>query len=158
VCTNNACQVDPSSLWDLVFLSGTAPLYDMNGDTWDAFGGLPDPYMEVDVDYGQADEVDGYTDFVDNTLTPDWDATSGRGIAVSGLTASLLLKTSYLQMWDSDAPTELPGYDDSMGRCSFSITQNMFDGQLLSFTCAPPANTAGVTWSVNFKLVPHVDA
>ncbi|MEO6951298.1 MAG: hypothetical protein ABI321_05740, partial [Polyangia bacterium] len=155
VCSNGACAVDPNSLWDFLVFTGEAPLYEnppTNDSTWDPFGGLPDPYMELDLSYGQADQSITYSPAVSNTITPNYMGAK----LVSGVKASLLFESSYLQMWDSDGFAVPAGADDDMGFCPFKLTQAMFDGNLRSSTCSPAyGNSVGVTWKINWKIVPH---
>ena len=39
--------MDPRSRWDLVIISADLNETSPSGEAWDAFGGLPDPYVEV---------------------------------------------------------------------------------------------------------------
>jgi hypothetical protein len=147
VCTSGACVVDPNSVWDFVATSGEVPLYDMNGSTWDSFGGLPDPYFELELAVGKPEYVTGYGDYVDNTITPDWTTKPKMGVVVANVKASVLLAgPTYVRVKDDDV-----GTDNSLGACTFTITQPMFNGVLWTMSCA----SAGVTWKVNYKIVPH---
>lgn len=157
VCNNGTCHVDPNSLWDFVVTTADVPLYNnppTNNSTWDSFGGLPDPYVELDLDYAGANQLIGTSDSVSNTITPDWSMTTGKGVVVSGVKASLLLQSNFLQVWDSDAPLT----PDDMGYCTFHINETNFGSGLWMFTCAPPNNShnPSVSWVVRFRIVPHV--
>jgi hypothetical protein len=42
-----------------------------------------------------------------------------------------------------------------MGYCAFQINETNFNGGLWMFTCAPPSNQQGVSWTLYFRIVPH---
>jgi hypothetical protein len=155
-CISNKCQVDPNSTWDFVVTSGTVPIY-MNPPTnttfWDSFGGAPDPYVEFDLSYGAATQQILNSDYVSDTYNPDWTGTSGKGILLTKVKASVLLApgNNYLQIWDDDF-----GSDNDMGWCAFTISETMFNGTLQTFDCNPSNGiTPGVHWTLKFKIVPH---
>jgi hypothetical protein len=156
-CQSGVCHVDPNSLWDFQVASGTVPERDKNNATWDSFGGLPDPLVELDLDYGGANQAILFSDYVSDTTTPDWSSTTymgkvyASGSSPMGIKASLMLQSSYLQVYDYD-PLDA---NDDMGFCSFTITEAMFNGSLQTFTCASASNSQSVTWTLKFRIVPH---
>ena len=44
-CSAGKCTLDPSALWRLTVTSGKVSTVTPAGDSWDAFGGAPDPYV-----------------------------------------------------------------------------------------------------------------
>jgi len=154
-CTNSVCHVDPSSLWDLVVETGTCASFNGNGDSWDAFGGLPDPYVKLTLCYSSPNMTPpsyGYTFNVSNSTQPDWASST----VLSGVTAYDLLNcVNAMAMKDSDViggPNA--AFDNDMGMCTFTITESLFSGVLLATQCTP-VNPSEPTWSVNWRLVPH---
>ena len=163
MCSNGACQVDPNSLWDFVVTSASVPGYSMAGSPWDSFS-YPDAYVELDIDYNGPNKTVLYSDYVNDTLTPDFSMTTNKGKVYpmggspTGLMASLLLQTTDLQVWDADGFAPGAPADDDMGFCHFNLFASEFNGGLWYFTCSPTssyANSQGVTWTVYFRLVPH---
>jgi hypothetical protein len=46
-CVANVCTFNPASQWDLIAQSGLVAERNSAGETWDALGGAPDPYVCV---------------------------------------------------------------------------------------------------------------
>lgn len=89
--TQRQCEVEPSSLWDLVIESAVVPQNKPNGDTWDAVGGLPDPFASITVG-GQ----DYATSTKDDTLRPVWNE------VVRGVRWDVLEAGVDVVLWDED--------------------------------------------------------
>jgi hypothetical protein len=153
-CNNGTCRVDPNSLWTLIVESGTVSSFDGDGNAWDSFGGLPDPYVQFQLCYNASTKTasaTGYTKNASNTLHPNWTSTK----VLTGVKAYDLLNcVNLLGMWDSDilgGPNLL--VDSNMGDCSISFTESMFGGTLQQITCTPTVPSEP-TWYVNLRLIP----
>jgi hypothetical protein len=144
-CVSGACRVDPSTHWDLDIVSGTVPVTDSNNQYWDAFHGNPDPYVKITLDFGGANTT-SMTPYIDNTTDPVWNNTT----AVNNVTAEILQKTTYIELFDYDPFSS----DQSMGLCTYTFANADFDGALHEITC-PGTGATGYSWKLRFKLLPH---
>jgi hypothetical protein len=127
LCDGGGCVVAPTSRWQVVVLSGTVPQFNDDGDPWDPFGGLPDPYVRVTAGGILEPEISGDTDSVSNTLTPYWN-----DIAVEDVPARSLFDYFNLAVFDADV-----GFDDLIGTCSFPLANDSswFDGSTIVVSC-----------------------
>jgi hypothetical protein len=136
-CLDAVCKVDPESRWDVLLVNAEVPPNNPNGGAWDPFGGLPDPYLEMNVG-----NIEGQSSHQNNTLTPSWNTGE---LIISDVTAELLfIGPVYMAMWDYD-PTS---FDDFMFDCVVNINDGMFAGNLIE-SCV--ASEHRIRW----KLVPH---
>jgi Ca2+-dependent lipid-binding protein len=67
ICVQNDCESAYSREWVITIEGGTVSERNSEGNTWDAFGGSPDPFVILDVDGEQCT-----TRSKENTLTPVW--------------------------------------------------------------------------------------
>jgi hypothetical protein len=109
----HACFTEPSSTWNIVAVSGDAPPKDKNGDSWDAFGGLPDPYLELSFNSA----------YTSKTVSDTFNATFneepiGKAVAI-GSFQSPAYDTAlnyFVSLWDDDAT-----FDDRMFYCLVTL-------------------------------------
>ena len=132
-CTLGTCDIDPTSTWSLVVLSGEVGATDGNGESWDGFNGLPDPYVTVVI----PNQTDASTDVVDDTLTPQWDIVLVTPVPAADLSSGLQFR--YL---DSDA-----AFDDEICTIDVTVRPNdvAFRGGIQDATC-PDAALGKITW------------
>lgn len=141
-CSLGQCVVDPNSRWDVQVVSATVPDRDVNNETWDSFGGLPDPYVRlVAADGGQT--WDEETSFQSDTLTPLWVETILLDVPARALQDML---TIYVRDSDTFA-------DNTMGACFTSLVQSDFNGQTFDVTC--PESNEYVRLTVRLRVFPH---
>ncbi len=121
-CTGNACLVDPASRWDVLLVSADVNLLDANGDPWDAWGGLPDPFVSFTA--GGANEPETTMDSAvqDNTISPLWDT-----VVLSDVSAAVLLDRFCYQVYDADIDS-----DDVITSLCFLLNDWDFDGSLMT--------------------------
>jgi hypothetical protein len=138
-CIDAVCTVDPESMWDVVLVNAEVPPTNPDGGSWDPFGGLPDPYLEMNVG-----DVEGKSSHQSNTITPSW----GTGeVVIENIPAQLLFYGPvYMGMWDYD-PT---WFDDFMFDCVVNVVDDMFSGDLVQ-------SCVGSDHVIRWKLVPHED-
>ncbi len=66
-CSVGRCALDPSALWRLTVTSGKISTKTPGGDSWDAFGGAPDPYVCLTIGSNRT-----CTSTVQDSFTPVW--------------------------------------------------------------------------------------
>lgn len=103
-CTNQACGIDPQSMWRVRPTSARVAATKIGGSSWDSFGGDPDPFVNVYCP-ATSSSVTASTSTVDNSYTPTW--TSGE----CTMTAAALMSAGFaFSVYDSDGV--LGGADD----------------------------------------------
>ena len=137
-CGAGTCSVDGSALFDFVAVGARVPALNQSGGSWDAFSGLPDPYLKA-----TSGAAAGQTSYASDTLTPVWNTTILIGLSVNALKADLKLEMS-----DSDT-----AFDDLVGGCAVKLTGAEFDGALHTVAC--PASATGVALSIDYRLRAH---
>ena len=105
--------------WDVIAVDGTVAITDENGDAWDSFNGLPDPYVRLEV-VGMS----GETDDDDGTSFPVWNQTVLTGVTSVQLEAGL-----EASVVDAD-----PGFDTTMATCN--IPAGPLYNDTTSWTCS----------------------
>lgn len=116
-CDSIDCVVNPNVQWSVTLLDGDIAPLNPDGDAWDAFGGAPDPYLEVvELDFTSAN--------VANTLSPAWNET----ISTAELTTDLWQDLTFI-MRDSDSIV-----DDLIGECTVQLPDEAF-GALHEVEC-----------------------
>jgi hypothetical protein len=145
-CAAGSCVVDPSSSWDVVVVAATIPALDCTGASWDVFGGLPDPFVTVDVSDGTT-QLEGATITIDDTLDPVYGQTVLTGVPAALLTTSLQLRAD-----DYDSLSA----NDFIGGCAAPTDGSLFDGAVHSLTCpdACSAATPSAPVAFRYQLVP----
>jgi Ca2+-dependent lipid-binding protein len=111
------------------------PALNQSGGSWDAFSGLPDPYLKA-----TSGAAAGATAYISDTLTPVWNTVVLGGLSANALKADLTIEAS-----DSDSV-----FDDLIGGCPVPLSGTEFDGALHTVTC--PATATGVMFSVDYRL------
>lgn len=145
-CTGGACIVDPESRWNLVLVNGEIPATTYNDESWDGFGGAPDPYLDLTLTLADDSQIHYVTAFVDDTLVPAWNET-----VLTSQPASVLLAEQgsefTLDLYDDDV-----SYDDLIGSCFMTGFSNDAFGAIVTVTC--PANPATMNsgWLLRFRL------
>lgn len=133
-CGDSGCEPDPMALWDVTVLDGTIALTDANGDAWDSFNGLPDPYVTMEV-VGD----DGETEVIDNSIFPVWNETILVGVNSTQLEGGL-----EISVLDSDA-----AFDDTIATC---VASNIFYNATVEATCSNEDDFE--LWSISFSVLP----
>lgn len=123
VCEQASCEIDPESRWDVVALDAEVPSVNADGNAWDPFGGLPDPFARM----LDADDAElAKTGTRSNTPTPVW----GQVIAADVRAGDLASFVFEVLDADTDA-------DDTFGRCSLGavLSYDDFDGTVQVLSC-----------------------
>ncbi len=134
-CEATGCAPDPMALWDVVVVDGEVAIADMDGDAWDSFNGLPDPYVTIEV-VGAS----GETEVIDDSLFPSWDET-----VLSGVTSTQLQQGGEIAVVDSDI-----GFDSTMASCNFAISDQEF-GTTFDAECSTEDYVA---WTLTLSILP----
>jgi hypothetical protein len=134
-CSGGACTLDANVLFDFVAVGARVPATNQTGGSWDAFSGLPDPFLKA-----TSGAATGETPNVSNTLAPLWNK-----VVLSGLSAATLKASLNIELRDSDVAA-----DDHMGGCAVPLNDAAFDGALHSVACPKVAD--GVALSVDYRL------
>jgi hypothetical protein len=141
-CEFGNCVVDANSRWDVEIVSAAVPDKNANGDDWDSFGGLPDPFVRFKTeDSGMT--WDETTETKDDTTYPFYFET-----IVTDVPARALMDRWDIWVEDSDtfgSPV--------MGSCYGDFVQADFDGSTFPVTC--PAHGDQVEVTVRLRLLPH---
>lgn len=90
-CSSGECKLDPSSLWSITVTSGKVSERDPASESWDSFGGAPDPYVCFTINGSRI-----CTSARQDTLMPFWNESMG------AYTATALLSGVDVEMWDED--------------------------------------------------------
>ena len=130
-CDGFDCTPSPTTQWQVVLLEGEIVATQPGGGTWDAFGGAPDPYLDIE-------ELMFESMFVDNTNEPVWNETITTAILTTELQETLTFR-----MRDSDVLL-----DQVVGVCEVNIPDSAFGGPH-EVTCEVDGNFA---WSVLLSI------
>ncbi|MEQ8460183.1 MAG: hypothetical protein RLO52_34120 [Sandaracinaceae bacterium] len=137
-CSGGACVVDPVSRWNVVIERVEVNQYDLAGENWDVFGGLPDPFVEVRV--GSETAIPTRTRSAADTFTANLNT-----VAASNVRADALM--AHLSFWVYDEDTSA---HDRVGACGGMVTEPIFGGMTQTSNCARDvsAGQAGfvLTW------------
>ena len=135
--------------WDFVVLSGTVPGTTRDGASWDAFGGLPDPYVCVSI-FSAPDDC---AVWANNTSTPVWNAKVWTNVT------SDEIGFQHWELWDDDGIG-----DDVMGGCHAEFEtegwtlEQLYSGNVMTFTCTqakgyvPDSPDWHGEWTVRFQI------
>jgi len=137
VCEASGCVPDPMAVWDLIIHEGTVALTDEDGDAWDAFNGLPDPYVRVEV-VGMS----GETSVVQDNTFPEWNEA-----VLEGITTVQLQGEVEFSVRDSDI-----ALDGTIGTCVVTVEDEMFNATFQS-TCSN-SESGFEFWTVSYSIVP----
>ncbi len=117
-CGDSGCEADPMAEWDVIAVDGMVAVVDENGDAWDSFNGLPDPYVTLEV-VGMS----GESAFDSDTEFPVWNETVLTAVTSTQLEAGL-----EASVVDSDL-----GFDTTMATCD--IPADMLYNATTSWSC-----------------------
>jgi hypothetical protein len=152
ICVDGECRLDPASRWDVVIVNAEVPERDQNGNAWDPFGGLPDPYVVMTAGLGTSDERTDRTPHVNNTTFADFD----NHVVLEDVRADLLTGAGrVLFVWmDRDCCSS----DDQMSlEKPVRVPEEFFDGTLIRYTQVDEyegAVNSPLTLIVRFRLLP----
>ena len=150
-CQQQECFVDPESTWDLYVDQAQVALVDNNGDYWDAFNGLPDPFVVVMTGTG-ADAMSAQTAYQSDTTSPAWGVDMGGQLLLNGLRAAVYQQKGVtFTFYDQDDLTR----NDFMGSCTFLISDYDFSAPSLERVCGVDKATMNSGFVIDFHLVPH---
>lgn len=110
-CNGLDCTLNPLTQWQVVLLDGEVTNMQPGGGTWDAFGGAPDPYLDIA-------ELEFESSVVDNTVDPVWFET-----VTTGTLAADLMDPLTFRMRDSDVLV-----DQVIGTCTIELPEDAFGG------------------------------
>jgi len=131
--------VDETSRWDVIAIDGTVPEHDAAGETWDLWGGLPDPFVRMTVSDDPEDITDRCPAIADTT-SPSWLAPVLSDVPARALTGGIV--TTVL---DEDLDPH-----DPMGTCTIEVTEDRFSEAPFEVNCAD-----GMGWTINVRIRPH---
>lgn len=137
-CTAGKCTLSGTATFDFQAVSATLPAKKLNGSDWDAFGGLPDPFVKA-----TSGSIIGASQSRPDTLAPVWNATLLTSLPANGLKSSLRVDVS-----DSDVT-----FDDVVGGCAITLNGSEFDGALHTVSC--PATATSVAFTLSYRLNAH---
>ena len=118
-CGATGCEPDPMAMWDITVVDGIVPLTDADGDAWDSFNGLPEPYVVLTV-VGAS----GETAYIDDELFPEWNE-----VVLSGVNSVQLEGGLEVAVMDSDL-----GFDTTIGECLLLPNADFYNGETV-WTC-----------------------
>lgn len=143
LCSSGTCRTDPASRWNVIIEWLRVPMHDTNGDAWDAFGGLPDPFVRVYV--GSESNFVGATSAASDTL----EATFNARVATNQRADALRTYLSF-EVMDEDVSSH-----DFIGHCYVPVDDSAFAGSSLTHDCPriPSEGQAGFT--IRWRLERH---
>ena len=144
LCNAGVCTLDPASRWDVVVVDVTVPTTDVEGVAWDAFGGAPDPFVEVRAGSESAPSV-RTSHFMDIFSATFNEVTAAN---VRADTVKTLLR---FDVWDLDTSLH-----DWIGACQYAnLPDEAFDGAAETLTCPANAATGNSGFTLHFRIQRH---
>jgi len=141
ICESGMCALDPAATWNIIAVSGLVPVRDPDGDTWDSFGGLPDPLVEITIGATGAEQTGSTTD-QPNTTEPAWNEQ-----ILSGVTSQDIIDGTTLTVFDVD-----PIGRAHIGACELTYTSADFPS-VERWTCSPnPTGPGYAGWEVTLRI------
>ncbi len=122
------------ALWDITALDGTVALTDPDGDAWDSFNGLPEPYVAMEV-VGSS----GETEAIDDTVFPVWNE-----VVLVGVNSVQLEGGLEVSVYDSDL-----ALDDLIGTC---VVDEISYNAEVTWTCSTEEDYE--LWTVTATITP----
>lgn len=123
LCSSGSCSIDPASRWNVIVESVHVNAQTAAGDAWDAFGGAPDPLVNVYI-AAEGAYVGSTTSVADT-----FDATFNQRIA-TGQRAGALEAFLSFEVLDEDTTS-----NDFIGHCSITVGDDAFDAGTLEVDC-----------------------
>ncbi len=142
LCQGNTCALDPRSRWDVLLLSAVVSATNANGDAWDAFGGNPDPYIQMTTTDGVT-SAEARSTTLNDTTSPSWFENVLTNVVAEALLGSLIFR-----VFDDDTFS-----DTAMASCSTRLEESFFDGGTLTITC--PASGDLTQATIRFQVHRH---
>jgi hypothetical protein len=106
---------------------------------WDALGGAPDLFAVVQTDQ-DGTQYQGTTAVINDTLQATWNT-----VVIDGIPTFVLLNRGLgVTLYDDD-----PLSDDTIGSCGFAVSEDAFDGGLVS-----ACNTFG-KFEFRYRILPR---
>lgn len=140
-CASGACVVDPASRWNVVIERVEVNQFDQAGEHWDAFGGLPDPFVQTRVGSESATPTRSRT--ADDTFTANLNT-----VGASDVRADALMAHLSFWVWDEDTSAH-----DRVGACGGMVSEPVFGGATQTWNC-PRDVSAG---QAGFVLTWHLE-
>jgi Ca2+-dependent lipid-binding protein len=122
-------------MFEFIAVGASLPPTKLNGNAWDAFGGLPDPIVSVLSSAGY-----GTSTYRSDTLKPVWNET-----LIKNQTAAALKSEMTVTVTDSDS-----AFDDPVGSCKLTLKDADFDGAIHTLSC--PKTTESVAFTFDYKV------
>jgi hypothetical protein len=136
LCSGGGCVIDPASRWNVIVQSVEVNATDAAGEAWDAFGGAPDPFVEVYA--GNRDNYVGGTSAGSDVFSFTYDQRVATDLRADALQAYLAFA-----VWDQDTADH-----DRVGACKYEpLGEGPFDEATVTLECArvPADGQAGFT-------------
>jgi len=144
LCTNQVCDVNEASRWDLIIVDASLPIHNLSNENWDP-GGLPDAHVTVMIQTetpGTFFTRDTVT--VNDSIAPKWNQ-----VLFSNVTARQLEVISF-KMMDTDGNA-----DDKIGFCAATLGFSEFDTQTNSVTCPRSSASGNSEFTMRYQVRPH---
>ena len=137
---SRTCEVDPTSLWDIVAVDAQLPPLDPDGATWDLYIGTPpDGFVTIFTYISGTKHLEEDSPVIDDNFNPVWNA-----VVIAGVLAGEIIDGGLgFALYDYDPTT----FNDLIGSCSGFVPDGDFDGQ--------PHPACGGLIPMRYKLVPH---
>lgn len=119
-CNGGQCSFDSSVRFDIEVLGAEISGTDQNGSAWDAFGGAPDPIVEL-----ACGGDSGGVAVQNDTYFPSWN-----DVVLQGVEARDLINGLSVEVTDDDAQ-----FDESISSCRYSVSESELIGGDFSVQC-----------------------
>lgn len=134
VCQGSTCVLDPTGRWVIRVTTGTVAMRKSSGDTWDVFGGAPDPKVCLTLSGSRT-----CTPVVDDSFAPTWNTD------FPAVTATALQVGIPVEYIDYDGASS----DDPICTGNVPVTTTSFSQGSWTLSCS------GALGQVNARLTPQ---
>lgn len=141
LCRSGACVLDPASRWDVRVLDLTVQTLDAAGESWDVFGGAPDPFVQVSAGSNVARTA---------TRSDVFTATYNQTV-LSNLRADALAPMLRFDVFDEDVSE-----NDFVGACVYtSLPDTVFGGPVQTLDCGRDVAIGNAGFTLRWQIVRH---
>ena len=133
VCQGSTCVLDPTGRWVIRVTTGTVAMRKSSGDTWDAFGGAPDPKVCLTLSGSRT-----CTPAIPDSFAPTWNTD------YPAVTATALQVGIPVEYIDEDLSS-----DDPICTGNVPVTTTSFSQGSWTLSCS------GALGQVNARLTPQ---
>lgn len=148
-CSQQGCVVRSDSRWDVQAYSVQIPDKNGNGEAWDPFGGLPDPYVQIKAFEGN-ETFTGESESRQDVFFPIW-----KEVVLSDMKGSNLVAPAPIELYLYDYDRLDP--DDHISECIVHFEDAVFNGTVFKVRCdaAESSEPEAVTTDIRLKLIPR---